>query len=58
MPLWGEAVSGAEREDYVATAQYDVENDEFNPSADTESALLREAIELARTALLSIDRTG
>lgn len=55
-PLWGEAIAaGAARDDYIDSGQYDPEHEEFNPSGDTESDLLREAVELARMALLSVE---
>jgi hypothetical protein len=54
IPLWSEAVPDqALRDEFISSGEYDVARDEFEPSADTESAYLREAVEAARGALTS-----
>jgi hypothetical protein len=58
-PLWGELIPpGGLRDDYAATAQYDVAEDSFEPCCDTESTQLRDAVETARLALLTLDGRG
>jgi hypothetical protein len=49
-PLWGEDIADATlRENYREAHEYD--EDGFAPSCDTESTMLRDAVELARTVL-------
>lgn len=40
--------------DVTAVGEYDVKLDEYEPSADTESATLREAVEQARNAIAKL----
>lgn len=55
-PLWGEAIdNGPLREDYVHAGEYEISDDAFNPSCDTESSLLQEIVELARMTLICAD---
>lgn len=59
IPLWGESIADHNlRAEYLDTGEYDAAADDFNPSCDTESTYLRDAVELARMALLSTDGTG
>jgi Family of unknown function (DUF6900) len=52
IPLWGERISDVSiKSEYSDAGEYDAESDEFNPSCDTESTHLRDAVELARHAL-------
>jgi Family of unknown function (DUF6900) len=52
IPLWGERISDASvKREYSDAGEYDAQSDEFNPSCDTESTHLRDAVELARHAL-------
>lgn len=58
-PLWGEAIADpALRADYIETAQYDRDEDSFEPSCDTESSMLQDAVEAARGALEACALTG
>lgn len=51
-PLSGESIEDrALRADYVESYQYDAAEDSFEPSCDTESTQLREAVEIARNVL-------
>ena len=53
MPLWGESIPDpGVRAELILSAEYDAELEEFNPSGDTESSSLREAVEHARAAVL------
>ncbi len=59
IPLWGESIADHNlRAEYLDAGEYDAAADDFNPSCDTESTYLRDAVELARMALLSTDGTG
>ncbi len=50
--LWGESMPAtALRQEYIDCGEYDVVDDLFNPSCDTETSMLRDAIEMARDAL-------
>jgi hypothetical protein len=52
IPLYGERLSDpALRAEFISAGEYDAELEEFEPSADTESSYLREAVEAARSAL-------
>lgn len=52
IPLWGESiVNPALRQEYIESFEYDARDDSFNPSSDTESNYLRDAVEVARRAL-------
>jgi len=54
-PLWGEPVADpALRAEYLVSREYDGEDEAFEPSGDTESSLLQEAVEAARTALAAV----
>lgn len=56
IPLWGEPIADPDlRADLALRSEYDLELDEFEPSCDTESSQLRDAVETAREALLSLD---
>ncbi|MCL5670812.1 MAG: hypothetical protein M1423_05870 [Acidobacteria bacterium] len=51
IPLWGEPITNQIlKDDFIYSGEYGGEN-EFNPSGDTESTYLREAVETAREAL-------
>lgn len=53
IPLWGEPISDpGVKAELILSAEYDAKLEEFNPSADTESSNLREAVEHARAAVL------
>jgi hypothetical protein len=53
IPLWGEPISDpGVKAELILSAEYDAELEEFNPSADTESSYLRDAVEHARAAIL------
>lgn len=52
IPLWGEPIADeALKTDLAAVCEYDRELDQFEPSCDTESSYLRDAVETARAAL-------
>ena len=52
IPLWGEPIANqALKDEFIYSVEYDADENEFNPSGDTESAYLREAVETAREAL-------
>jgi hypothetical protein len=56
MPLWGEPIPpGDIRNDYVFAGEYDIGEDSFNPSCDTESTQLRDAVEEARAVLAALE---
>lgn len=58
IPLWGEPIAGDHlKAKLIDAGEYDREQDEFEPSADTESAYLREAVEIARAALAEMRRS-
>src|SRR5690242_4286649 len=51
IPLWGEPIADADlKTEYSEAAEYDLELDQFEPSVDTESTYLRDAVETAREA--------
>lgn len=55
IPLWGEPIANqAIKDEFIHSGEYDAGENEFNPSADTESSYLREAVETAREALETI----
>lgn len=55
-PALGEPIPpGDLRDDYVFAGAYDLEDDGFNPSCDTESTHLREAVEEARAVLATLE---
>ena len=55
IPLWGEPIADPDlKAGYSEAAEYDLELDEFNPSGDTESTYLRDAVEAAREALKTV----
>jgi len=57
IPLWGEPIADADlKAEYSDHAEYDLELNEFNPSVDTESTYLRDAVETAREALKTARR--
>jgi hypothetical protein len=59
IPLWGESIPpGDERDAYAEHAEYDIEHDSFEPSCDTESTLLRDAVETARHTLAALEGRG
>jgi hypothetical protein len=52
IPLWGEPIADEQlKAELIDTGEYDRELDQFEPSCDTESAYLRDAVEIARAAL-------
>ena len=56
IPLWGEPLTDqALRAEYVYVGEYDAEADEFNPSGDTESTNLHDAVQIARAALQTVE---
>jgi hypothetical protein len=58
-PLWGETITDTQlRHDFIYSGEYDMAEDEFNPSADTESTQLRDAVEDARTAIAALEGRG
>lgn len=58
IPLWGESIADDHlKAELIDAGEYDREQDEFEPSADTESAYLREAVEMARAALAEMRRS-
>lgn len=58
-PLWGESIPpGPVRDDYAETDQYDLAADSFDPCCDTECEQLRDAVETARLALLTLEGRG
>jgi hypothetical protein len=51
-PLWGEPIADPERrQEFADHGEYDLAEGSFEPSADTESTQLRDAVETAREAL-------
>jgi hypothetical protein len=49
--LWGEPIADAQlKAELLDAGEYDRELDHFEPSCDTESAYLRDAVEIARAA--------
>lgn len=54
-PLWGEPIAdGGLTAELALRSEYDLEADEFEPSCDTESSQLRDAVEAARAALAAL----
>ena len=52
MTLWGEPIKDVElKQECIEAGEYDSEADVFNPSCDTESTMLSDAVEIARDAL-------
>jgi hypothetical protein len=52
IPLWGEPIADDHlKAELLDAGEYDQERDEFEPSGDTESCYLRDAVEIARAAL-------
>ncbi len=52
IPLWGDPIADDHlKSELLDGGEYDLELDQFEPSADTESAYLRDAVEIARAAL-------
>lgn len=52
IPLWGEPITDAQlKAELLDAGEYDRELNHFEPSCDTESAYLRDAVEIARAAL-------
>jgi hypothetical protein len=52
MTLWGEPIKDAAlKQEYMEASEYDSEADVFNPSCDTESSMLTDAVEIAREAI-------
>ena len=55
IPLWGEPIADAQlKADLVSVSEYDRELDQFEPSCDTESSYLQDAVESARAALAEV----
>jgi len=55
IPLWGETIADDHlKAELLDAGEYDPELDQFEPSADTESSYLRDAVEIARAALAEI----
>ncbi|MEX2375280.1 MAG: hypothetical protein WD942_06790 [Dehalococcoidia bacterium] len=58
-PLWGESLPpGVLRDDYIFAGEYDIGEDNFNPSCDTESTQLCDVVEDARAALSALEGRG
>ncbi len=56
LPLWGEQIEDAgTRKDYAEAGEYDLGEDCFTPSVDTESSMLRDAVEGARAAIARLE---
>ena len=52
IPLWGEPIDDQSlKDDYIHSGEYDAKENEFNPSGDTESTCLHDAVVTAREAL-------
>jgi len=52
IPLWGEPIADAQlKAELLDAGEYDRELNHFEPSCDTESCYLRDAVEIARAAL-------
>lgn len=59
IPLWGEPIADEQlKAELLDAGEYDRNLDEFEPSADTESGYLREAVEMARAALAEMRATA
>lgn len=57
IPLWGETISDPEvKAELIENGEYDGESDAYNPSIDTESTALTDAVEIARNALVVTSR--
>lgn len=55
IPLWGQPITDNDlKADLALRSEYDLEGDEFEPSCDTESSQLRDAVETARAALAAM----
>jgi hypothetical protein len=55
IPLWGEPIADqALRDEFIYSGEYDAGENEFNPSGDTESTYLHDAVQTAREALETI----
>jgi hypothetical protein len=56
IPLWGEPIADeALKSELTAVVEYDRALDQFEPSCDTESSYLRDAVETAREALAALN---
>lgn len=56
-PVWGESIDDEVlKTEYAESGEYDLETDEFNPSADTECNHLRDVVELARSIVFNPDQ--
>jgi len=52
IPLWGEPIADqALKDEFIYSGEYDAGENEFNPSGDTESTYLHDAVQTAREAL-------
>jgi hypothetical protein len=57
IPLWGEPIADETlKADLAEVGEYDRELDQFEPSCDTESSYLRDAVEIARRALAALTK--
>lgn len=55
--LWGEPIADIERKaELTGHGEYDAESDYYSPSCDSESSDLRQAVEIARDALKTLER--
>jgi hypothetical protein len=55
IPLWGEPIADqALKDEFIYSGEYDAGENEFNPSGDTESTYLHDAVQTAREALETI----
>lgn len=55
IPLWGEPIADEQiKAELLDAGEYDRELNEFEPSCDTESCYLRDAVEMARAALAEV----
>jgi len=58
-PLWGERIEDEDIKNTLAEAgEYDLDDDEYNPSGDAECEQLRDAVEAARTAIAFLEQSG
>jgi hypothetical protein len=58
-PLWGEPIEDEEIKNTLAqTGEYDLEDDEYTPSGDTEHDQLRDVVETARVVMATLTSLG
>ena len=58
-PLWGERIEDeALKNELAEVCEYDLEDDEYTPSGDTEHDQLRDVVETARAAMAALVQSG